>query len=418
MEPENRIFAAIEELERNLFEELNIAKIAKLGYVSSTQLYRDFYSATGHSVKEYVRKRRLSQALALLKHSDRSLAEIAYACGYSSQQAFCKTLKAAIGQTPTDYKNGDNYYYFPPYDSWTSRQVAVAAEVIPETLSADYVQDVPDHLENNALAALFALVPDYHGRMFGRNGEAAGNRHVYRLFLQGVGKAELSQGPFSAIQTVPSIGATFATTATANDPQAILEAWNNIYTGWLASSMFQQTELPYFEEYLHKEKNVRKVKLYLPVEKRSGLTKIAVERLENCAFLVASQSGQRAEESAAEMLIGYLQKHNPRRLCGAGTFFVSKQVNRCTCGIGIPDGLTVAGHPNVSILRLESDDYAALYGDGSGDYALYDRILARWIRENGLEADETPAFAVYQADGAFEPKEVKLYRRLKPGKNG
>ncbi len=55
-------------IENNLISDLDIERLTNAGYVSHTQLYRDFYSLTGHPVKEYIRRRRLSNALALLRH--------------------------------------------------------------------------------------------------------------------------------------------------------------------------------------------------------------------------------------------------------------------------------------------------------------------------------------------------------------
>ncbi|MDF2686155.1 MAG: hypothetical protein K0S55_1336, partial [Clostridia bacterium] len=52
-------------IENNLMLDFETKLLPKLGYVSPRQLYREFYSLTGHSVKEYIRKRRLSNALAL-----------------------------------------------------------------------------------------------------------------------------------------------------------------------------------------------------------------------------------------------------------------------------------------------------------------------------------------------------------------
>ena len=54
------------------------------------QLNRDFISATGYSVSEYIRRLRLSNALCMIKFSHYPTADIAYACGYSSQQALCR----------------------------------------------------------------------------------------------------------------------------------------------------------------------------------------------------------------------------------------------------------------------------------------------------------------------------------------
>ncbi|MFD2875102.1 helix-turn-helix domain-containing protein [Paenibacillus rhizoplanae] len=91
-------------IEEHLHEEIPLEQAAQAGYTSLMQLYRDFYSYTGHSVKEYIRKRRLSVALGMIRSTQRPLTEIAYACGYSSQQALCKYVKSATRLTPLAYQ--------------------------------------------------------------------------------------------------------------------------------------------------------------------------------------------------------------------------------------------------------------------------------------------------------------------------
>ena len=85
------------ELEQNIANDLNVNRLAETGRLSRTQLYREFYNTTGHSVKEYVRKRRLSMALALIKHTDMPLVKIADECGavqraHAGRRRLCRRM--------------------------------------------------------------------------------------------------------------------------------------------------------------------------------------------------------------------------------------------------------------------------------------------------------------------------------------
>ena len=102
----------IRQLENHLDADIKAEFLSSSSYVSRSQFYRDFYSITGHSVKEYIRKRRLSNALLLIKTSEFTLAEIAYQCGFSSQQALCRTVKQSLGITPLAYKESEMFYFF------------------------------------------------------------------------------------------------------------------------------------------------------------------------------------------------------------------------------------------------------------------------------------------------------------------
>jgi len=59
-------------IENNLSADLDTGLLASVGYTSHAKLFRDFYNLTGHSVKEYVRKRRLLNALALIRQAQTS----------------------------------------------------------------------------------------------------------------------------------------------------------------------------------------------------------------------------------------------------------------------------------------------------------------------------------------------------------
>ncbi|HML47109.1 MAG TPA: AraC family transcriptional regulator, partial [Clostridia bacterium] len=83
-------------IEENLALDLNTGLLSSVGYASHAKLYRSFYNLTGHSVMEYVRKRKLSNALAHIKTSDAGLTDIAFQCGYSSHQALCRAIRQTL----------------------------------------------------------------------------------------------------------------------------------------------------------------------------------------------------------------------------------------------------------------------------------------------------------------------------------
>lgn len=65
---EDRIMELAAYIEAHMMEEdLNTCRLSAVGYSSRMQLHRDFYSLTGHTVKAYIEKRRLSNALAAIK---------------------------------------------------------------------------------------------------------------------------------------------------------------------------------------------------------------------------------------------------------------------------------------------------------------------------------------------------------------
>jgi AraC family transcriptional regulator len=55
----------------------------------------------------YLIEWRLQRAAVALRTSHRTVAEIAYSCGYSNQAAFTRTFKERFGQTPKAFRKAD-----------------------------------------------------------------------------------------------------------------------------------------------------------------------------------------------------------------------------------------------------------------------------------------------------------------------
>jgi AraC-like DNA-binding protein len=54
---------------------------------------------------QYLTKIRLDAAQKMLIDTSRSLSEIAFDCGFTSQAYFCSVFKSKIGTTPKNFRN-------------------------------------------------------------------------------------------------------------------------------------------------------------------------------------------------------------------------------------------------------------------------------------------------------------------------
>lgn len=403
----NNIFRYIE---RNMAEEIDTALLSAVGSISCAQLYRDFYSLTGHSVKEYVRKRRLSNALALVKASDMGFAHIAFQCGYSSHQALCRAARETLGLTLSDYRRGDTYYFFPPWSGRPPHPVRVSGETIPRARCVLYSHASPENIENLAVAALLRALPDYGGRIFGRNAEKSGDRFFYALFLTGANDLRaLRPFGFERSCDAPGAAALFASTTVENDADKIGAAWDYLYAEWLQNSMFEYTGEPHFEEYILKNGRPAKLRLYLPIRRRNLETKISLIPNPGLRFLVARSEGQDAERVASEAVIGFLATHDPETLRASRAFYLRKEANACACGVLANGPFPIVGAEGIEILATDRADYLMLESGVMGDYDRYAETLSSFARENGLAADERCLFAVYDASESFENPRIRMY---------
>lgn len=101
-------------LETVLDSEIDSKKVQQLSGYSYAMFSRLFSILADMSLAEYLRNRRLSQAVNDLKESSRKIVDIAVKYGYDSADAFSAAFKKFHGVTPSQVRNGSAYKVFPP----------------------------------------------------------------------------------------------------------------------------------------------------------------------------------------------------------------------------------------------------------------------------------------------------------------
>lgn len=95
-----RRFARYEEvIEAGLAEELDLQALAAAAGVTRFQVIRDFKKLTGSTPATFIRDRRLRRANRLI-HEGASLADAAFAAGFSDQSHLSRSFRAVHGITP------------------------------------------------------------------------------------------------------------------------------------------------------------------------------------------------------------------------------------------------------------------------------------------------------------------------------
>jgi len=105
-------------------EPLGVDDMAAAAGLSRAHFSRAFRKEFGESPHVYLLTRRLERAAALLRNTDRSVAEICFEVGLSSLGSFTTSFKRMFGATPTEYRA-----QFPP---------AVARVVVPSCVVRAY----------------------------------------------------------------------------------------------------------------------------------------------------------------------------------------------------------------------------------------------------------------------------------------
>lgn len=388
--------------------------IARDCYTSVMQLHRDFYNLTGYSAGEYMRRLRLSDALCRIKASDSPLADIAYSCGYSSQQALCREIKSLLGMTATEYRKGSEYYFLSaPGDG---RFLTMVSRVsVPPALCLRFYSSAMRGIENRAVGLFFRNNPDYSGRLFGRDGKQRGSMLCYELYAEKCGG--LNTDGFEMCGETAGYVASCAQVRVKNNVGEISDAWDYLYSEWLSKSMFEYAgrdndryENQYFEEYIYKKCVPVRLKLCLPLVKKPGFLRVSVIKEASMLFVVSDKKGLNAERRASRAVVDYLMQNYPFVVRTADEFFYSCSGSTCTCGFRLRTGIGECG--GLRKISFENQSFAVLFFDGISNYAQACEILTNWLCENGMEQDGEP-FAVYDTSESYENPSMRLYCPVK-----
>ncbi len=104
----------VEYIEENLKCTIDYEVISKKVCCSTYEFSRIFSFMTGISISEYIRRRRLSQAVFDIQGSGQKIIDIALMYGYESHAAFSRAFKDMHGQSPTAVrKNGVQLKTYP-----------------------------------------------------------------------------------------------------------------------------------------------------------------------------------------------------------------------------------------------------------------------------------------------------------------
>ena len=104
------IEAVIDYIESHLDGKLELETVAEAVHYSKYHLHRLFTKTVGMTIHDYVQRRQLTEAAKLLVFSDKPIIEIAFICGYESQQSFSLAFKAMYKSPPAEYREERNFY--------------------------------------------------------------------------------------------------------------------------------------------------------------------------------------------------------------------------------------------------------------------------------------------------------------------
>ena len=107
--PARHLLRAKDLADARFAEPLAVAELARAAGLSQAHFSREFRRAFGDSPHGYLLTRRLERAAALLRTTDRSVADVCFSVGLQSVGSFTTSFTRTYGMSPTAYRAA-----FPP----------------------------------------------------------------------------------------------------------------------------------------------------------------------------------------------------------------------------------------------------------------------------------------------------------------
>jgi AraC-like DNA-binding protein len=102
--PARHLLRAKDAADSRYFEALDVDDLARAAGLSRAHFSREFRRAFGESPHAYLLTRRLERAAALLRTTDRSVADICLSVGLLSVGSFTTSFTRTYGVSPTAYR--------------------------------------------------------------------------------------------------------------------------------------------------------------------------------------------------------------------------------------------------------------------------------------------------------------------------
>jgi AraC family transcriptional regulator len=269
-----------------LQEDISLNDVAGAACYSLYHFHRIFPAAVGDSVKEYIRKRRMTEAARELVTTSHSILSIAVDYGYGSQEAFSRSFMQSYGMAPGVFRRRGCYYALRDKMSegfllfeYNRRRYGARPRIVEhkglriigkkisvrsggpnfkeiplfwsEWLQHRYERNIPCKINEQ--------------QMFGVCAASASAVFDYIIGCEVKPRAEVPPGFIS--YTVP--GGNYAV-FDAWEPvtESVQKTWDYIFSTWLPEAGFEYTENDSFELY-YNENNAIRTEIYLPVREKN-----------------------------------------------------------------------------------------------------------------------------------------------------
>ena len=267
------IAKAVEYIEQNLKNEINLTTCAKVCGYSEYHFLRIFKEVSGFTPANYIRKRRLSEIAKQICLDDKYISEIAFMYGFNSKENFTRAFKIEYKILPTEYKSVQNSLKMYEPLSFEIKPFCIIPKIITiQSFSLTVYksdEEYPPNFWNKYNSKKLSLrlsggkISEDFGVNIWDNIEKKLDYFIGILTENVVGDISETE----EIQITGGLYAMFQTPKTTHDNfvNTIHRTWDYINTVWLPQSDYKRTGSHEFECYIE-ESRVFSERIYIPLE--------------------------------------------------------------------------------------------------------------------------------------------------------
>ncbi|HDK7160326.1 TPA: AraC family transcriptional regulator [Clostridium botulinum] len=284
MEWIERLNSAVNFIEENIKETINLEEVSKIACCSTYHFQRMFAYIADIPLSEYIRRRRMSLAAVDLQSGNEKVIDISLKYGYDSPTAFNRAFKSVHGITPSRAKEeGTILKAFPPIsfkitikgDSEMNYRIEKKESFrivgISEPLEAKIEKNfkiVPKMwgtaAMNGTIARLAAMM---EGMPMGMLGVSSCNESDNWRYYIAVASSQPIENNLEEYIVPSSLWAVFSGEGNA---QSIQELEKRILTEWLPTSGYEYGNAPDIEMYLNPDPENTQYEVWIPVSKKES----------------------------------------------------------------------------------------------------------------------------------------------------
>jgi AraC family transcriptional regulator len=287
MEWLNKMMDAINYMEMNMEEQIDIWNVAKIACSSPFHFQRMFHMVTGFTVAEYIRNRKLTLAAQELAISSNTrVIDVALKYGYDSPESFAKAFRRAHGITPSAAREpGAKLKAFPCISFHLSLKgdkdmdyriiekdafKVIGKAIRVSTKDGENLRRIPkfwdECYDDGTCKKLCAF--DKNQRLFGICMDFEENLEQLTYMIAVEGESSSKENDL-IVREIPA--ATWAIfTSVGPMPKAIQDVWARIFQEWFPATGFEHANAPELEVYPPGDgtKDDYKCEVWIPIVKK------------------------------------------------------------------------------------------------------------------------------------------------------